>query len=616
MRQVVDDSIWQDRLKMADVYYKAWETKYKCNILEKYYNGFQWRSQGLNYSPYTINKIFETVQIKIAQFIPTYVAFTVSSKTGSEDDIHTAAQAAQLKEDILNTLVQDPENNFAEEAEQAYKDSFFRFGMLEVGYSADWILNPNAQKPLLKKDTDPSLSKEKGRKIAEEPPELPQNERVYFKHIPAKTFRIGGTDHKYLNRCGWCGYYEYVDRDDLLNLPKLMNEDKISLADSERGFEPDREVSRLDSERYARNNLKVWHIWDLRSYLQLLVLDSPVTTVFQRKFKRLPLFDLRPDRDLTTNGFYPVPTSWHWLSMQDEYNETREMLRSHRRRFVRKFQCVEGMVDDEEIEKFETGGDGTIIKVKRENAIAPIENASLGQELNETIATSADDLNRISGTSDEARGVADRTTATQANIVNQRTALRETKERDKIAKWLSATAREVLLVVRDKFTSRVLIKLTAPEGESLFSSLKASQTTYKYITSEDLKDGYDFKINVDLTSMSSVSQVLEKQRMLEFLSVLNQFPMIAFSPYLVREAAYRIGYRNEKAIAELQQMALLMELARMNQLRAAAGQGQEQQGMSLPQNGNAGQQIVAQQTPPDAEKIRNQLQNQLGTVMQ
>ena len=87
--------------------------------------------------------------------------------------------------------------------------------------------------------------------------------------------------------------------------------------------------------------------------------------------------------------------------------------------------------------------------------------------------------------------------------------------------------------------------------------------------------------------------------------------MIAFSPYLVREAAYRIGYRNEKAIAEFQQMALLMELARMNQLKQQAGQG-----MPMPQNGTAGQQIVAQQTPPDSEKIRNQLQNQLGTVMQ
>src|ERR1041385_2551836 len=98
MRQLVDDSIWQDRLKMADMYYKHWETKYKCNILEQYYNGFQWKSQGsLNYNPYTINKILETIQIKIAQFIPTYIVFTVSSKTGSADELHTAAPAAQTE---------------------------------------------------------------------------------------------------------------------------------------------------------------------------------------------------------------------------------------------------------------------------------------------------------------------------------------------------------------------------------------------------------------------------------------------------------------------------------------------------------------------------------------
>src|SRR5438128_211139 len=147
MKQTIDDEIWSDRLKTSELYYKEWSTHFKCDILEKYYEGTQWRSQGqLNYNPYVINKIFETIQI-----------------------------------------------------------------------------------------------------------EIPQNERVYFKHVPAKTFRIGGLDHKYLSRCGWCGYYEFIDKDDLLSLPKLMNEDRISGAESIRGNEPNRESVRLDSERYSRN---------------------------------------------------------------------------------------------------------------------------------------------------------------------------------------------------------------------------------------------------------------------------------------------------------------------------------------------------------------------------
>ena len=404
-KQTIDDSVWGPRLELADKYYRSWEGLFKCDILDRYYEGEQWKSQRqLGYNPYVINKVYETIQIKIANFIPTFPSFLVASRVGNEDDLAKAAHSAQLKEDLLNTITQEPDNNFSEEVEQAYKDSFFRFGMIEVGYSADWVENPNAPKPLTGKDTDVNLNDRLRRRIIEQPPEIPQNERVYFKHIPAKTFRIGGNDHKYLNRCGWCGYYEFVDKDDLLSLKKLMNRDKVENSSaSEPGDEPNRETTRHDTVEMGRNSLKIWHLWDLKSQQRLLVLDAPRVTIFQKKYDFLPLFDLRPDRRLITNGFYPIPPAFHWLSPQDEYNETREMLRAHRRRFVRKFQIVNGSADDEEIEKFETGPDGATIKVNRENAITPIQNADLGASVEQSIATSADDLNRISGTSDESQ---------------------------------------------------------------------------------------------------------------------------------------------------------------------------------------------------------------------
>ena len=64
-KQLVEDSIWSQRLTAADKYYKEWEGLFKCEILDKYYEGFQWKSQSeLKYNPYTINKIYETIQIK------------------------------------------------------------------------------------------------------------------------------------------------------------------------------------------------------------------------------------------------------------------------------------------------------------------------------------------------------------------------------------------------------------------------------------------------------------------------------------------------------------------------------------------------------------------------
>jgi hypothetical protein len=458
----------------------------------------------------------------------------------------------------------------------------------------------------LGKDTEQNLSAEQRRKIIQEPPEIPQNERVFIRHIPAKTFRIGGMDHKYLNRCGWAGYYDFVHRDDLLALPKLLNRDKIA-AGSFRSEESERDFI---GEKYKSVGLKVWKIWDFRSQMRVLVVENnstnlsdygsaSCTTVFQRKFNRCALFDIRPDKRLQIAGFYPIPPAFHWLSPQDEYNETREMLRTHRRRFIRKFQIQEGMIDDEELEKFETGPDGALVKVKRDGAIKPIEDASLGKALEETMQTSSDDLNRISGTSDESRGVADRTTATQATIVNQRTALRETKDRDRVVQWYCSIGREILLTVTDNFTGTTIARLTSPEGEPFLGSVDSkSQQAYRFISSEDLRDGYDFRIDVDLSTMSAAAQQEEKQKLFEFTAFLQQNPYVAFSPALVREAAVRIGYRNEKAISEFQNMALMMELGRMNQLQAAI----------MPANGGA-QQMMQTATPPAQEQIRQQLLN-------
>lgn len=604
---LVQDEFWRDRLDSADKYYKQWAGLFKCDILEKYYEGQQWKSQReLSYNPYVINKVYETVQIKLAEFVPTFPKYTISSKpANAEYDLEAAADSAQLKEDTLNSIIQDDRHHFSEEVEQAYKDSFFRFGMMEVGYAADWILNPNAQKPLLKGDTERHLSGKERYQIKLSPDELPVNERVYFKHISAKRFRVGGLDHKYLDRCGWIGYYDYVYKDDLLAMPKLMQRSKIEIAS---GVNPNShsETNDYNTETLKADAIKLWFIWDLRSRMRLLVLDSPCVTVYQKGFKRIPLFDYRPDRRMLTEGFYPVPPVFHWLSPQDEINETREMLRAHRRRFVRKFQVIEGTMDDEEIEKFETGSDGAILKVKRENAITPIENADLGNALNEAIQTSGDDLNRISGTSDQERGITDRGTATEANIIQQRGAARGNKERDRVVRWFSGIGREGLLVIRDKFTLGIWINQSSPEGEQFLGSIVDENPAYKWVTAEDLNDGYDFRINVDITSLSVSAQEDEKKHFMEFLAVMNQFPQLAFSPLLVREAAYRVGYRNSKVIKELQKMALLAEMGRMAQLQASVGGPQMN-----PAGGNNGQQIMAEQTPPTGPAIQKQLGNQL-----
>ncbi len=594
---IIDDQVWIDRIDSGNIYYKKWDEKFECSTLEKYYEGFQWKGQKPSDDRYVINKIFETVQIKLDSFIPAQLKFLVSAAAQSMDyDIETATHSANLKEDTLNTLTQNPDAVFTEELGMAYKDSFFRFGIMEVGYSADWIQNPNAPKPPLNSDVDKSISGPP--KIFKKiPQELPVNERVFFKHIPASTFRVGGIDHKYLQRCGWCGYYEWVDRNDLMAIPGLLNKKKLSQST---GMTYNDQIAAGDKTTYKENNndnIKIWHLWDMKNKLQTIFVDG-VCTISEKGFKRLPLFDYRPDKSLITNGFYPIPPVHHWISPQNEINEIREQLKNHRRRFNRKFQVMVGAVDDAEIEKFETGQDGALITVKRENAISAIQSSSLGVEGDKSAVLSSDDLNQISGTSAEVRGVADRTTATQANIISQKSQTRENAERERIVKWLARIGRETLLVARDRFTLGIWAAVESDNKESFLGEVQENLPSYKWVTTEDLNDGYDFRIIVDVTTLSAASQEQEEKKLLKFLSYTTQFPQVAMSPILIREVAYRVGYRNDKVIKELQKMALLHQAAIMQQIQQ-------------PNTGNAGQQVVQQGQGDQMTQIQNQLKGQL-----
>jgi hypothetical protein len=91
-KQIISDDVWQEQLKAANDYYEKWAKLFKCSILEKYYEGFQWNVGDNDYNPYTINKIYETIQIKVDSFVPEFPKFTVSPQQGSSDfDLETAA---------------------------------------------------------------------------------------------------------------------------------------------------------------------------------------------------------------------------------------------------------------------------------------------------------------------------------------------------------------------------------------------------------------------------------------------------------------------------------------------------------------------------------------------
>lgn len=592
-----------EQIKVATTYHNNWWKKFRVSDSIKYYEGQQWAGYAgyfrADYRPSVVNLVFSTIEVQLPSLLFSEPIFNVSPKKTS-GDVETTTRRTQLQEAALNTFVTDPDSLFAEEIEDAIIDSYFAFGLVEVGFDANYIINPNAEKPFLKKDGTP-LQDIEGATIVQ-PAELPEWENVYVKRIHPSQVRIGGMDSRYLERCNWVAYYEYADVLSLKGNKALKNVDKIPFAGSrteefDKAYEDRSEE--LDKLCATGDVVKIWHRWDLRRKEFTLFTDVYTEDyLFKKSFTSLPLFALKYHN--RRRGFYPVPPVSQWLSSQDDLNEANEQVRVHRRRSSRKYLIRKGAIADSiDIDKLMFGPDGTYAETEGAPAevIAPVPLAALESSVTQTLVLSKDNFNVVSGTRSEARGQADRTTATQATIADARSKIRESRPKLIVARWLNRIARHIMYC-QQQLTLPFWIQLNNTKEESLLGNVQETQKFYEEITGLEI-EGLDFEVNIKISSMSPIDTEEEKNRFLEFMAIINNYPQIALSPTLIREAAERIGYdTNEKVLRELQDMALLSQIAAKEQMNAMAQRG------------------TAKVTPDANEQINNQLQNQVGLPTQ
>jgi len=591
------------KIRAANDYHKKWWDRFSVSDSIKYYEGQQWAGYSTSfrkdYRPCVVNLVFSTIEVQLPSLLFSNPVFNISPKK-TRDDPEGETRRTQLQEAALNTFITDPDNLFVEEIEDAIIDSYFAFGLIEVGFDSNYIINPNADKPYLKKDGS-ELSDSTG-KVLVQPKEIPEWEQVYVKRIHPAQVRVGGMDSKYLERCNWVAYYEYVDLIDIKENKSLKNTDLITFAGSrteefDKGYE-DRSTE-LDSLYKSGDIIKIWHYWDLRRREFHLFTDVVLKDyLFTKEFSNLPLFPLKYHN--RRRGFYPVPPVSQWLSSQDDINEANEQVRVHRRRGDRKYILSKGRMDTNEFDKVINGQDGAYAEAEGDPstiaAVLPL--ASLDSSVDKSLLLSKDNFNIVSGTRSEARGVADRTTATQASIMDARSQIRESRPKVIVANWLNKIARQIMLN-QQQITLPFWVELNETKEENLFGNVQETQKLYEEITGLEL-EGQDFTVKIDVTSMSPIDNEDAKNRFLEFMAVINNYPQIALSPILIRETAERIGFKtNERVLRELQDMALLAQTAQQEQMQGALAQ-----------------RSVAKVTPNANEQINNQLQNQVGLPTQ
>lgn len=592
---------WLDRVDKSTTHFDKWKSRFKCDLLNDYYEGYQTSPSS---RAYVLNLFYSSIKIKRPSLIFSRPTFTLSPKPWKIDwNPEIAFTIARLKQDTLNSFIQDSALKFAKEIEMALLDSWFYFGLIEVGYAANWIENPNAGKPVLKSDYYDLLASEAEGKTLTQPDQIPEKERIYFRRIPAHRFRVGGSDSHDMERCNWVGYYEFVRTQDILASRKyLKNVDEKDWPGGrsddyyhQPGENPEKDSSFVGNGDYT----KLWKIWDLRSKTKLLILESQKKCILKKKFERLPLFGLKFDERRT--GWYPIPLTYNWKGPQDEINESREQARRFRRRVRQFWQAMENSMDPDEVDKFvDPTLESAVIWTKRDGALKEIPTSPMDSSIFNTTQIASDEFDKVSGTSNNQRGLADRVTATEANTVETRTRIREEADQSIVAEWLCNIGKEALLTVIERFSESFWIKRTADEQE-IGEEIQSIQERYQLIHSAQLDDNTDFDVDITVSSMSPVTNAEEEKKLLKFLAVIKEFDVISLSPTVIREVAFRLDYRNEQVIKSIQRMA---QLALMAKVEEGQNNMQAQGAQRNPQS----QAIAAQATPPNIEEIRNQLQ--------
>lgn len=590
--------LWDERLGRAKRLYEDWEKKYECKKLDDYYEGKQWRGlpEEDAKEKYSINLVFATVESQIPSLMFSKPKVQVEARPQHEQTTGShAGGRATLIEQTLQTLIEDQRVGMMREANLALRDVYSRYGIVEIGYSANWIENPNAGRPILIDNQQEMKDPDTGEVLKEPPKVLPEGEKesLYVKHLDPENVRVS-PGRPVLLQNDWVAAFEWVSLQDVKRNPDYDQKARDTLqatgrlAPGDSDDQTERESDEERDERQARRDqVKVWRIWDLRRNMMMTHAEGHGQMLNKgEEFETFPLVDLRfyPRR----KAFLPLPPIFNWLSPQDEINETREMQRTHRRRFIRRYM-YEGQLDDTELEKLESGEDGVAIKVPKTNPppIVPIQDAPLDGQKNIDLATAREDLNQIAGVTGETRNTPSAPTATQANIMNTRQAVRESYARGLVAEFLANICRVMLLTIRERVKLPFMVKRSM-DPFAMFNDPEQLQSTaqsWMEVKGQDISD-LDVDISIDVATLSPVAEeaarnnwnvilaLLSKPEVSTWLMTPNPLAPQEPSP-LLRKTLVLNGIKSDQEIREIWRIGQML-LKQAAEAAAAAAALQKQ----------------------------------------
>ena len=486
----------------------------------------------------------------------------------------TVSEMAQLREDLLNTTIQSKASKFKSATELCVREAFFRFGLCEVIFTAEYedTKKPSADpdEPATAGDQEQELADASEPDVGKVPKRIPKagTERIKFKRIPAKQALISANSKNEVDECDWIGYWEWkyvgdVKRDPNYRNKSSIKEELISSAPGQADKKPSSTEGYQNEPAPARGMVKVVKLWNIRDrekYVWIEGADDFLQDGKAFEFLTLAALTFEPILD----QFLPVPVCYNWTGSQIAYNETRDAQRVHRRRALRKFLYDKGRLPgDEELAKLSSAVDMQFAGVEPggsglQGAVIPVQMAPMDPIHREEADRVVGELMQITKAGSEQRQVASDATATAVNVASINKQIQDSADRDRVSGFLESLCLIALKLMEQNFTRAQVIKTTVDLGApGAQAETEKQAATWRRIEMANINPGdLDYEVSIDVESLSPPNSTIKAQQataMLATISNPNILTMMAipeFEPFM-RSYLQTQGFRSEEQVGSM-----------------------------------------------------------------
>tara|TARA_R100000501_G_C2619698_1_gene113004 strand:- start:21 stop:1955 length:1935 start_codon:yes stop_codon:yes gene_type:complete len=293
---------------------------------------------------------------------------------------------------------------------------------------------------------------------------------------------------------------------------------KFSKVDTRMGGNP-KELVREGSESFGR--VEGWDIWDKKNQRLIVFVeghekflrDTPWPLDYGNSYPLESVwFNYNPDET------YPVADTAIYQAKQDFLNRFESKMVDHVGRISdRKYAYDDKRVKPDEVEKWAHGPSGSAIKTKGDpnTAIAVVKDATISQDMYQTVGLIKQDIMRQVGIAQfEAGGAEKLQTAQEGQLINQGISSRRAERSMIVERFLSNVIKKMLKIAQQTLPVDSEIPVTQDQAQSISQdtpqAIRGKKFPFMAVDREMISGEYTFGIEVGSTQPTNEQERLQK----------------------------------------------------------------------------------------------------------